>query len=64
MRKEVQQLSGKNEELTAENRRLSEKVYELDQYQRSDYIEIKDAAEAGDVYEVVKRIGNLLTSRS
>lgn len=60
LRKEVQKLSSRNEELATENRRLNEKVEELEQYQRSNNLEIKGVPEAGDAYDVVKRIGTLL----
>lgn len=60
VRKEVYKLSRKNEELATENRKLNEKVEKLEQYQRSNNLEIKGVPEAGDAYDAVKRIGNLL----
>lgn len=60
LRKEVQNLSQKNEELTAENRKLNVKIEELEQYQRSNNLEIKGVPEEGDAYELVQRIGTLL----
>lgn len=33
---------------------------ELEHYQRSNILQIKGVPEAGDVYDVVRRIGNLL----
>lgn len=60
LRKKVQELTQKNEEITSKNRRLSEKIEELEQYERSNNIEIKGLPETGDVYDVVKRIGNLV----
>lgn len=56
----IQKLTTRNEELTAENRRLSEKIEQLEQYQRSNKLEIKGVPEEGDAYDIVQRIGNLV----
>lgn len=60
LRKDMQKLSKKNEELTAENQRLSDKIEELEQYQRSNNVEIKGVPVTGDAHDIVKRIGTLL----
>lgn len=49
-----------NDELAAENRHLSEKIEQLEQYQRSNNLEIKGVPEEGDACDVVKRIGAFL----
>lgn len=60
LRKEIQELSKRNEELTAENNRLSTKVEELEQYQRSNNLEIKGVPAEGDPYDVVQSIASIL----
>lgn len=60
LRKEFQGLVKRNEELTAENRKLSNRVEELEQHQRSNNLEIKGVPTEGDATEVVKKIGVFL----
>lgn len=60
LRKEILDLTKRNQELDAENFRLGARVEELEQYQRSNSLEIKGVPSQGDVTDVVKRIGALL----
>lgn len=60
LRKEVQRLTKQNNDLPAENQMLNEKINELEQYQRSNNLEIQGVPEEGDAYDVVKRIGALV----
>lgn len=46
--------------MTAENRKLNDKTEELEQYQRSNNLEIKGVPEEGDAYDVVQRIWTIL----
>lgn len=58
LRKELVTLAKKNEELRTENARLNEKIEELEQYSRANNLEIKGVPDAGDVIDVLKRIGS------
>lgn len=58
--KELQAVKKQNEELAAENRHLSEKIDQLEQYQRSNNLEIKGVPDEGDACDVVKRIAAFL----
>lgn len=60
LRAEVKELVSQNEKLKAENHRLEKKVEELEQYQRSNNLEIKGAPEELDSTIVVKKIGELV----
>lgn len=60
LRKEIQQLTARNQELDAENCRLNARVEELEQYQRSNNIEIKGVPLEGDPTDVVKRICSII----
>lgn len=60
LRKEILELTKRNQELNAENSRLGARVEELEQYQRSNNLEIKGVPAEGDVKDIVKRIGALL----
>lgn len=60
LRKEILELTKRNQDLIAENCRLGARVEELEQYQRSNNLEIKGVPAEGDVNDIVKRIGALL----
>lgn len=60
LRKEIQELTRCNLELKSENVRLNQRVEELEQYTRANNLEIKGVPAAGDVSELVKRIGDLV----
>lgn len=57
LRLEMQELLRQNIELREENKRLSEKCDDLEQYQRLNNLEIKGAPEESDPVTVVKKIG-------
>lgn len=60
LRKEIQELTKKNSELQNENQRLSQRVEELEHYQRSNNLEIKGVPDEGDPNDVIKKIGDAL----
>lgn len=60
LRNDIMKLTKENQDLSAENAMLRAKVDELEQYQRSNNLEIKGVPAQGDVTDVVKRIGALL----
>lgn len=57
LRKEVKKLTEYNNTLEAENTRLSQKVNELEQYQRMNNLEIKGVPDEGDPMTVIKQLG-------
>lgn len=60
LRNDIIKLTKENQDLAAENGILLAKVDELEQYQRSNNLEIKGVPAQGDATDVVKRIGALL----
>lgn len=60
LRAEIKALTSQNDHLKAENERLAKKVEELEQYQRSNNLEIKGVPEGLDSTAVVKKIGELV----
>lgn len=58
LRKEMQEMMKKNNELREENNRLSLKVEELEQYQRSNNLEIKGLPLDGDETDIIKKLGD------
>lgn len=60
LRKEIQELTKRNCELQNENKILSQRIEELEQYQRSNNLEIKGVPEGGNPYDVIKMIGDVL----
>lgn len=58
LRKELLALARQNEELRAENGRLSVRIEELEQHSRANNLEIKGVPDDGDVIDVLKRIGS------
>lgn len=64
LRAEIKTLVSQNEKLKTENQRLEKKIEELEQYQRSNNLEIKGAPEELDSTVVVKKISELVASQS
>lgn len=60
LRREIQNLTLQNRELQTENRQLTSKVEELEQYMRSNNLEIKGAPVMGNPIDIVKKIGELV----
>lgn len=57
LRAEIKELGKLNVHLKAENERLSQRVNELEQYQRANNLEIKGVPGGNDVMTVIKSIG-------
>lgn len=60
LKTEIQQVLKLNQDLRAENAKLSHRIEELEQYQRSNNIEIKGIPLEGEPLVVVKQIGELI----
>lgn len=60
MKEEFQKLLKENQELKVENSRLSRRVEELEQYQRSNNLEIKGIPLDGEPVAVLEKIGELI----
>lgn len=59
LRREIQNLTQQNKKLQTENRQLTSKVEELEQYMSSNNLEIKGALVIGNPTDIVKKIGEL-----
>nr|XP_050038480.1 uncharacterized protein LOC126535740 [Dermacentor andersoni] len=60
LHQEIKALTAQNQHLKAENERLEKKVDELEQYQRSNNLEIRGVPEELDSTSVIKKIGELV----
>ncbi|KAG0422049.1 hypothetical protein HPB47_002096 [Ixodes persulcatus] len=60
LRKEVKQLTESNRNLQVENKALTLKVDELEQYQRANNLEVKGVPLEGDPSEIVKKLCEVL----
>lgn len=60
LRQEIAELIKANQALQNENKRLSRRVEELEQYTRLNNLEIKGIASAEDPVDIVKKIGDVL----
>lgn len=60
LRGEISELTTANKELMRENHRLTQRIDELEQYQRSNKMEIKGVPDESDVVATVIKIGQVL----
>lgn len=60
LRREIQLLTNTNNELQTENKRLGSRVEELEQYQRTNNLEIKGVPADGDPVTAVVKIGQFI----
>lgn len=60
LRREIQLLTKSNLELKSENQRLSKRLEELEQYQRSNNLEIKGVPTEGDLAVALSKIGEVI----
>lgn len=60
LRREIQELTKINKDLRQENDRLLQRLEEVEQYQRSNNLEIKGVPDVEDVVDVVRKIGEVL----
>lgn len=60
LRKEIQSLTESNQHLQEENQQLSTRIEELEQYQRSNNLELRGLPLEGEPYQIVTKICDML----